>query len=139
MTCYQITDNTDGLIVVSIIVCFKGIRDHKFESGLYDKTFMFTHLLFPHLTQTCQRGKRPNHNQKFYNFPRDNNSVKQSIHILNGVWRVGESQFVSHIKTHKPASSVSRWLGQVLAMPGIENRKFRGKKLSSSFNYKRMT
>ena len=31
---------TEGLNVVIIVVCLKGIRDYKFESGLFDKTFI---------------------------------------------------------------------------------------------------
>ena len=54
------------------------------------------------------------------------------------VWRVKESQFiVSHIKPHKPVSPsrVSRWLGQVLAMTGINTEGFKAhltRSLSSS-------
>ena len=35
-----VRDHTEGLNVVIIVVCLKGIRDYKFESGLFDKTFI---------------------------------------------------------------------------------------------------
>ena len=64
---------------------------------------------------------------KFYNFPGDNKlCVCKAIDPYlerHNVWVVGESQFLaSHIKPHKPMSlsTVSRWLGQVLAMAGID-------------------
>ena len=43
-------------------------------------------------------------------------------------WGVEESQFlVSYLKPHKPVSptTVSRWLGQALAMAGIDTEVFK--------------
>ena len=37
---------TDGLHIVSIVFCIKGIRDHKFESGLFGKTFICLHICY---------------------------------------------------------------------------------------------
>ena len=80
----------------------------------------------PHLTKTCRRGKKPHPNLKFYNFPGDSKlGVCKAIDSYlerRNVWGFEESQLlVSHIKPHKPVSpsTVSRWLGQVLAMAGI--------------------
>ena len=81
----------------------------------------------PHLTKTCQRGKKPHPNMRFYNFPDDNKLCVCKVigSYLEGrnVWGLKESQFlVSHIKPHKlvSPSTVSRWFGQVLAMAGID-------------------
>ena len=64
---------------------------------------------FPHLTKTCQRGRKPHLNLKFYNFPSDSKlCVWKAIDSYLGkcnVWGVGESRFlVSQIKPHKPVS-----------------------------------
>ena len=79
------------------------------------------------LTKICQRDKKPNSNLKFYNFPGDNKlCVCKAIYSYlekRKIWEVGESQFlVSHTKPHMSVSpsTVSRWLGQVLAMAGVE-------------------
>ena len=86
----------------------------------------------PHLTKTCRRGKKPHPNLKFYNFPGDSKlcvcKAIDSYLERSNVWGVEESQFlVSHIKPHKPVSpsTVSRWLGQVLAMAGINTEVFK--------------
>ena len=91
-------------------------------TNLREDIHLFTYLQFP----TCQRGKKPHPNLKFYNFPGDNKLCvcKPTDFYLErrNVWGVGESQFlVSHIKPRKPVSpsSVSRWLGRALAMAGI--------------------
>ena len=83
------------------------------------------------LMKTCQRGKKPHPNLKFYNFSVDKLCVCKAIdsYILKGIMfeGFGESQFlVSHIKPHKPVSlsTVSRWLGKVLAMTGIDTEVF---------------
>ena len=87
----------------------------------------------PHLTKTCRRGKKPHPNLKFYNFPGDSKlcvcKAIDSYLERRNVWGVEESQFlVSHIKPHKPLSlsTVSRWLGQVHAMAGINTQVFKG-------------
>ena len=79
-----------------------------------------------HLTKTYRRSKKPHPILKFYNFPGDNKlGVCKAIDSYlerRNVWGFEESQLlVSHIKPHKPVSpsTVSRWLGQVLAMAGI--------------------
>ena len=79
----------------------------------------------------CQRDKKPHPNLKFYNFADDSKLyVCKAINSYlerGNVWGVGESQFlVSHIKPHKlvSPSTVSRWLGQVLAMAGINTELF---------------
>ena len=86
----------------------------------------------PHLTKTCRRGKKPHSNLKFYNFPGESKlcvcKAIDSYLERRNVWGVEESQFlVSHIKPHKPVSpsTVSRWLGQVLAMAGINTEVFK--------------
>ena len=86
----------------------------------------------PHLTKTCRRGKKPHPNLKFYNFPGESKlcvcKTIDSYLERRNVWGVEESQFlVSHIKPHKPVSpsTVSRWLGQVLAMAGINTEVFK--------------
>ena len=80
-----------------------------------------------HLAKTCQMGKKPHLNPKFYNFPGDSKfCVCKAIHFClerRNVCRIRESKFrVSHIKPHKPvySSVVSKWLGQGLAMAGID-------------------
>ena len=85
----------------------------------------------PQLTKTFRRGKKPHPSLKFYNFPGDSKlCVCKAIDSYLGrrnAWGVEESQFlVSHIKLHKPVSlpTVSRWLGQVLAMAGINTEVF---------------
>ena len=86
----------------------------------------------PHLTKTCRRAKKPHPNLKFYNFPGESKlcvcKAIDSYLERRNVWGVEESQFlVSHIKPHKPVSpsTVSRWLGQVLAMTGINTEVFK--------------
>ena len=57
----------------------------------------------------------------------------------NNAWGVGESQFlVSHIKPHKPVSpsTVFRWLGQVLAMVGINTEVFKAHSIRSASSSK---
>ena len=80
----------------------------------------------------CQRDKKPHPNLKFYNFADDSKLyVCKAINSYlerGNVWGVGESQFlVSHIKPHKlvSPSTVSRWLGQVLAMASIKTEVLR--------------
>ena len=101
----------------------------------------------PHLMKTCRRGKKPHLNLNFYNFPGDNKlCVCKAIDYFlerRYVWGVGESQFrVSHIKPHKPVSpsTVSRWLGQVLAMAGFDTEVFKAHSTrSASFSRAEVT
>ena len=86
----------------------------------------------PHSKKTCRRGKEPHPNLKFYNFPGDSKlcvcKAIDSYLERRNIWGFGESQFlVGHIKPHKlvSPSTVSRWLGQVLAMAGINTDVFR--------------
>ena len=86
----------------------------------------------PHWTKTCQRGKKPHPNMKFYKFPGDNKlcvcKAIDSYLERRNVWGVGENKFlVSHIKSHKPVSpsAVYRWQRQVLAMAGIDTEGFK--------------
>ena len=62
-----------SLNVVSIIVYFKDIRSHTFGSVLFYKSFIWDYTFPPHLTQTCQRSKKPQPNLKFYDFQGDSN------------------------------------------------------------------
>ena len=104
---------------------------------IWENINLFAHLLFP-ISQRldvgggCRRGRKPQLNLKFYNFSGDSKlCVCKEIHSYfetHNVWGIGESQFlVSHIKPHKPVSpsTVSRWLGQVLAMAGINTEVFK--------------
>ena len=86
--------------------------------------------------RTCQRSKKPQPNLKFYNFQGDSNLcvckaiasyLQKRLRSWGLVWGVEESQFVSHIKQHKPvsASAVSMGLGQVLTMAGIYTEVFK--------------
>ena len=91
----------------------------------------------------CQRDKKPHPNLKFYNFPDDSKlyvcKVINSNLQRGNVWGVEESQFlVSHIKPHKPVSpsTVSRWLGQVLAMAGINTEVFKAHSTRSASSSK---
>ena len=86
----------------------------------------------PHLTKTCWRGRKPHPNLKFYNFPGDSKlcvcKATGSYLERRNVSGVEESQFlVNHLKPHKLVSplTVSRWLGQVLAMADIETEVFK--------------
>ena len=86
----------------------------------------------PHLTTTCRRSKKSHPKLKFYNFSGDNkvcvcNAIDSYLERHN-VWEVEESWFlVSHFKRHKlvSMSTVSRWLGQVLALAGINTEVFK--------------
>ena len=98
-------------------------------STQHSSVYAFT---IPHLTKTCQRGKKPYPNLKFYNFPGDSKlSLCKAIDSYlkrRNFWGVGESQFlVSHIKPHKPVSpsTVTGWLGQVIAIAGINIEVFK--------------
>ena len=96
-----------------------------------------------HLTKTCRRGKKPHLNLKFYNFPGDKKlcvcKAVDSYLERNNAWGVGESQFlVSHIKPYKSVSpsTVFRWLGQVLAMVGINTEVFKAHSIRSASSSK---
>ena len=91
----------------------------------------------------CQRDKKPHPNLKFYNSPDDSKlyvcKAIDSYLERGNVWGVGESQFlVSHIKPHKlvSPSTVSRWLGQVFAMAGIETEVFKAHSTRSASSSK---
>ena len=96
-----------------------------------------------HLTKTCQNGKKPHLNLKFHNFPGDSKlyicKTIDSFLENRNVWGVGESQFlISHNKPHKPVSlsTVSRWLGQVLAVAGINTEAFKAHSTRSASSSK---
>ena len=48
----------EGLNVVSIIFCLKGIRDHKIESGLFDKTSICLHIFCFPLVEDLLKGQK---------------------------------------------------------------------------------
>ena len=96
-----------------------------------------------HLPKTCRRGKKPHPNLKFYNFSGENKlcvcKAIDSYLERRSVWKVGKSKFlVNHIKPHKPVSpsTVSKGLGQVLAMAGIDTEVFKAHSTRSASSSK---
>ena len=49
---------TEGLHIVSIVFCMKGIRDHKFESGLFGKTFICLHIYYSPSDEDLSEGEK---------------------------------------------------------------------------------
>ena len=92
---------------------------------------------------TFQRDKKTHPNLKIYNFPDDKKlcackAIDSYLGRCN-IWRVEEGQFlVSYIKPHKlvSPSTVSRWLGQVLAMPGTHKEVFKAHATQSASSSK---
>lgn len=87
---------------------------------------IYLHIPVFYLTKTCQRGKKPQSNAKFYSFPGVSKlCVRKAYLEKRNVCDVRETKLlVSHIKPHKLVSppTVFRWLGQVLAMAGINTQ-----------------
>ena len=91
-----------------------------------------TNLRVDYLTKHSSVYTKSPTQSEVYNFPGDSKlcvcKAIDSYLERRNVWGVGESQFlVSHIKPHKPVppSTVSRWLGQVLAMASIDTEVFK--------------
>ena len=84
-------------------------------------------FVVPHLSQTCQRGKKPHPNLKFYNFFNDKEfCVSKAIdsHLeKRNAWGLGECQCISH--KNRCLRLQFLWLGQVLAMTGIDPEGFK--------------
>ena len=116
---------------VSMLSASQGIRDQKFVDCLTENPSVYTFAV-PHLTKTFQRSKKSYPILKFYIFPGNNKlclcKAIDSYLQRRNVWQDEESQFlVSHIKPLEPMSpsTVSRWLGQVLAIEGITAEVFK--------------
>ena len=97
-------------------------RSQIWEWIIWQNINLFNKYVIDHLTKTCQRGRKPHLNLKFYKSPGDSKL----------------SFLVSHIKPHKPVSqsTVSRWLGHVLAMTSTNTKVLKAHSTQSASRLK---
>ena len=106
---------------------FKGIRDHKFESGLFDKNFIWLHICgSPFVADLSEGQEAPPQSEvlQFFQWQRILLSKAIDSHLeKRNAWGLGECQCISH--KNRCLRLQFLWLGQVLAMTGIDPEGFK--------------